>query len=69
MMGLPDEGGAQSKDANSELESSEIQSNSIDQNQVDETKDTQVDDKEETSVSFKSFHRMTMIPNLILGFH
>ena len=51
MIGLLDEGGAQSKDANSELESSEIQSNSIDQNPVDETKESEVDDNEETSVS------------------
>ena len=52
MMGFLDRGGAQSKDANSELESSEIQSNSIDQDPVVETKDTEVDDKEETSVSY-----------------
>ena len=51
MMGFLDGGGAQSKDANSELKSSEIQSNSIDQDSVNETKDTEVDDKEETSVS------------------
>ena len=51
MIGLLDEGGAQSKDANSELENSEIQSNSIDQNPVDETKESEVDDNEETSVS------------------
>ena len=51
MMGFLDGGGAQSKDANSELESSEIQNNSIGQDPVNETKDTEVDDKEETSVS------------------
>ena len=55
MMGLFDGGGAQSKDAKSELESSEIQNNTIDQEDpVDETDDDIVFDKDEASVGLET---------------
>ena len=55
MMGLFEGGGAQSKDAKSELESSEIQNNTIDQeDHLDETEADNVFDKEEDSVGLET---------------
>ena len=57
MMGLFDEGGAQSIDAKSEaeLESSDLQNNTIDQEDpVDETDDDIVYDKEEATVGLET---------------